>query len=165
MKTTKKKRGLYGDKNLFMLIGLFISLGLVFSAFQINTHSPEHSTERVELTTYADPIMPITQHLKEQRIEDISTDRRSIDFTKATVTPRKVSDIKQIDPIKNPFNGKALPDDKLGDPPVGIPLRSRSAIFPGGVRGFADFMQKNIEYPDIAKILGLDAKLGDRCNH
>jgi protein TonB len=156
------KLDLHSKHNLFLSIGLIVSLGIVISAFEWKSFENEKKVQDWELKSEFD-------------LEDevLITKQPEPEPPKPKVVPREVIETKEepeIDPkeflidteiTEDPLDDFEfeIPDDKIEDDQIFIGIVEENPEPEGGYEAFYSFLAKELNYPKLARKMGVEGRV------
>lgn len=157
------KANLDKSRSIFFLIGMLISLALVFFAFNYATEtSPIKDLGRIDEAYIDDDIVPI---VRPEKIEEIKPPTPKPDIVELAI----VEDDKVIKNEVEVFNSESKEDDKIEfvqitpkqeeEEETILIFASTPPSFPGGDLGLHKFISSKVRYPNAAREAGIEGKI------
>lgn len=162
MKSKKnEKADLQGKRFLFFEIGMILSLTAVLAAFNwatdkkntvgfIGTANFDYESELIPVRTYQEPkhVEPPKKHVS---VIDIIDNSGIVDIDDPNIWDDAPTDV--------PINIIAIATEETIDEPDFFYTAEQMPEFPGGIKALLKFLASNINYPEMAKLNGIQGKV------
>ena len=156
-----KKADLENKKTIFIQIGLIIALGVVLLAFEWKTYEKKEVMEfqREDVELVQEEIIQTKQEVKPPpppppkqvtQIEIVEDDVEIEDEIEIDVEADMETEVEEYVPV---FEEEEVEEAEIFTVVESMPE------FPGGQTSLFQYLQKNIEYPEIAKESGIQGRV------